>query len=415
MLSVTTGKLAQDSRTVGSPAEQPITHDSREASPSADRDVLEIAPLKSPVHLETDTGTLRKSIGLLISEMDIKKPGALSRMFSKGPSASQVLDRFLLQLNARCVEMDPALEKKHLQELQKSLITLWSVLYGKCSTADERLQLTAEICKRQVLPLLVKSMPLLDFESQKLMAQIVNNLVRNVKTGKVLATGDSQQEFLIMLVQGAQDSRHSTLYLDVLDVCMFREQLAARFVNSGLLGVLLGKVCLDREFSISGGAFQVLKRLLAPPMKSETCDRGSTAIFSINARRKHFFRQVQMVLAKGNYAQKIMLMDLLFHGLTRKASHEMLMAFIGDIENLKAVMISMGTEHPNLCRASYHIFKFFAAKTDMPEDIKYVLHNNRVKLREHFKRVQPFGQDERFDEEVELVLTRIDNLKPASI
>lgn len=397
---------------VGLVADAPAVTESATPSLTIEGDALEIFLLRSPAHLETDTSKLKIEIGELISRMDIEQPGVFGRLFSKRKTSKSTLDGFLLHLRAQCIQTDPTRAKKHAQDMQQSVRALWNVTYCRESSEEERLELINQICERQLLPLLVKSMPLLDFDSRIKIAQIVSNLVRHEQISKLMAKPDLQQDFLRMLVSGAQQSRYPLPYLDMLEVCMFREKLAAQFLKSGLLAVLLHKLCLSPDFAISSGAFAVVQRFFIPPKKSKPCDRRDAALMHIKINQKSFFEEMRKLLAEGDYAQQRLTLDILRPLFSRDENLEILMSFISDLENLKSVMMLMNIAKPRLCIDAYHIFKLFVVNPEMPRDIQYVLYNNKEKLKSLLLAVLTSLQNVGFDEDTKMVLTAIDRLSP---
>ncbi|RCN35900.1 mo25-like protein [Ancylostoma caninum] len=141
-----------------------------------------------------------------------------------------------------------------------------SIIYGSETQdphSEQVAQLAQETYNANVLPMLIKNLPKLDFESKKDVAQIFNNLLRRqigTRSPTVEYLG-ARPEMLVLLVNGYQNGDIAVTCGHMLRECIRHDQLAKILLQHESFYKFFTYVELS-AFDIASDAFATFKVLL---------------------------------------------------------------------------------------------------------------------------------------------------------
>ncbi|XVE65719.1 hypothetical protein DITRI_Ditri08aG0022100 [Diplodiscus trichospermus] len=252
-----------------------------------------------------------------------------------------------------------------MEEIEKNFVTMRCMLSGDGEvepTADQVLQLALEICKEDVISLVIHKLPILGWEARK----------------------DLVHCWSVLLKQKFDSTYCCVEYIEN---------------NLELLDFLV--VCYDnKEIALTCG-----NMLRGVHQISNTCTvRHSSFIYILkSASFVLFFKFVELPNFDVSSDSFSTFKDLLTkHGTLVS---EYLTAHYDELDSSKNIQIS-----------AFHIFKVFVANPNKPREVKIILAKNHEKLLDLLQNLSGKGaEDEQFEEEKALIIKEIERLSQLPI
>ncbi|EPB78716.1 mo25-like protein [Ancylostoma ceylanicum] len=266
---------------------------------------------------------------------------------------------------------------KAVEEVNKWLQMVKSIIYGSETQdphSEQVAQLAQETYNANVLPMLIKNLPKLDFESKKDVAQIFNNLLRRqigTRSPTVEYLG-ARPEMLVLLVNGYQNGDIAVTCGHMLRECIRHDQLAKDLITR--------HKTLCAEF--------------------------------LDANYDRFFAEYQKLLNSDNYVTRRQSLKLLGELLLDRHNFNVMTRYISNPENLKLMMELLREKSRSIQFEAFHVFKVFVANPNKPRPIADILLRNREKLVDflaqfHTERTD----DEQFNDEKAYLIKQIQEMK----
>ncbi|KIH57021.1 mo25-like protein [Ancylostoma duodenale] len=297
---------------------------------------------------------------------------------------------------------------KAVEEVNKWLQMVKSIIYGSETQdphSEQVAQLAQETYNANVLPMLIKNLPKLDFESKKDVAQIFNNLLRRqigTRSPTVEYLG-ARPEMLVLLVNGYQNGDIAVTCGHMLRECIRHDQLAKILLQHESFYKFFTYVELS-AFDIASDAFATFKDLI-------TRHKTLCAEF-LDANYDRFFAEYQKLLNSDNYVTRRQSLKLLGELLLDRHNFNVMTRYISNPENLKLMMELLREKSRSIQFEAFHVFKVFVANPNKPRPIADILLRNREKLVDflaqfHTERTD----DEQFNDEKAYLIKQIQEMK----
>ncbi|KEH17676.1 hypothetical protein MtrunA17_Chr4g0020191 [Medicago truncatula] len=340
--------------------------------------------------------------------------------FSFYTTAQEVVESLkesLMALNPKTHVEDKAL-KKALEKVEKNFGTMRTMLsengiYSESLNLDRVSQFVEEICKADVLTLVIQKLPILGWQARKDLVHCWSIFFKQ----KVVDTNDySCVEYI---------EQHIEL-LDFLLVCydkngtapssgiMLREcikfpNLAKGLLESPRFGLFFKYVDLP-NFDVAYDAFSTLKELLTKHVNvvSEYLKTHCDVFFDLYNEN---------LLKSPNYATRRgsinLLLDILLETSKETSDARIMKRYISQVRYLKVVMTLLTDSSKKIQLSAFDIFKFFVANPNKPREVKIILCKNKEKLLELLHKlslVKDSKEDEQFKEEKEYIIKEIERI-----
>ncbi|KJH48791.1 mo25-like protein [Dictyocaulus viviparus] len=297
---------------------------------------------------------------------------------------------------------------KAVEEVNKWLQMVKSIICGSETQdphSEQVAQLAQETYNANVLPMLIKNLPKLDFESKKDVAQIFNNLLRRqigTRSPTVEYLG-ARPEMLVLLVNGYQNGDIAVTCGHMLRECIRHDQLAKILLQHESFYKFFTYVELS-AFDIASDAFSTFKDLI-------TRHKTLCAEF-LDANYERFFTEYQKLLNSENYVTRRQSLKLLGELLLDRHNFNVMTRYISNPENLKLMMELLREKSRSIQFEAFHVFKVFVANPNKPRPIADILLRNREKLVDflaqfHTERTD----DEQFNDEKAYLIKQIQEMK----
>ncbi|XP_028796322.1 calcium-binding protein 39 isoform X2 [Neltuma alba] len=315
-------------------------------------------------------------------------------------------------LDTKTVVEVKALEKA-LEEVEKNFATMRCMLSGDGESEpnmDQVTQLVDEVCKEDVIDLLIHKLPTLGWEARKDLVHCWSILLKHKVDSKYCCV-----EYL---------EQHAEL-LDFLVVCYDNKEIAltcglmlrecakfptlTRYILESASFVLFFKFVELPTFDVASDAFSTLKDLLTRHQKvvSEflTAHYDEDFLFQ-------FFDLYEKLLTSPNYVTRRQSLKLLSDFLLEAPNSHVMKRYILEVRYLKVMMTLLRDSSKNIQLSAFHIFKVFVANPNKPREVKIILSKNREKLLELLRDLSPGkgSEDEQFEEEKELIMKEIERV-----
>ncbi|XP_050240329.1 uncharacterized protein LOC126689247 isoform X2 [Quercus robur] len=313
----------------------------------------------------------------------------------------------LTALDTKTVVEVKALEKA-LEEVEKNFATMRCVLSGDGENepnADQVTQLAQEICKEDVISLLVHKLPILGWETRKDLVHCWSILLKQ-KVGSTyccLQYIENHLELLDFLVV-CYDSKEIALNCgNMLRDCIKFPSLAKYILESASFELFFKFVELP-TFDVASDAFSTFKDLLTKhdTMVSEY----------LTAHYDEFFNLYENLLTSANYVTRRQSLKLLSDFLLEPPNSHIMKRYILEVRYLKVMMTLLKDSSKTIQMSAFHIFKVFVANPNKPREVKVILAKNHEKLLELLHNLSPGkgAEDEQFEEEKELIIKEIERV-----
>ncbi|KAM3707499.1 hypothetical protein ACB098_02G031300 [Castanea mollissima] len=313
----------------------------------------------------------------------------------------------LTALDTKTVVEVKALEKA-LEEVEKNFATMRCMLSGDGENepnADQVTQLALEICKEDVISLLVHKLPILGWETRKDLVHCWSILLKQ-KVGSAyccLQYIENHLELLDFLVV-CYDSKEIALNCgNMLRDCIKFPSLAKYILESASFELFFKFVELP-TFDVASDAFSTFKDLLTKhdTMVSEY----------LTAHYDEFFNLYENLLTSANYVTRRQSLKLLSDFLLEPPNSHIMKRYILEVRYLKVMMTLLKDSSKTIQMSAFHIFKVFVANPNKPREVKVILAKNHEKLLELLHNLSPGkgAEDEQFEEEKELIIKEIERV-----
>ncbi|KAK4388509.1 Calcium-binding protein 39-like [Sesamum angolense] len=298
----------------------------------------------------------------------------------------------LMALDSQTVAEVKALEKA-LEEVEKNIVAMRVMLIGDGEaepSADQISQLTLEICNQDAIPLLFDNLPILGWETRKILVQCWSLLLKQ-KVDSVFCCAQYMENHLELLdfLLACYDNKEIAVHCgNMLRECIKVPTLAKYIIDSPSFELFFKFVELP-NFDVSSDAFATFKDLLTkhPPAVSEF----------LTAHYNEFFEHYEKLLMSANYVTRRQSLKLLSEFLLESRNSHIMKRYIAETNHLKLMMI---------------LLKIFVANPNKPQDIKVILAKNHEKLLALLQNLSPGkgDEDDEFEEEKEMIMKEIQRL-----
>uniref|UniRef100_A0A915M4W7 Uncharacterized protein n=3 Tax=Meloidogyne TaxID=189290 RepID=A0A915M4W7_MELJA len=296
--------------------------------------------------------------------------------------------------------------EKAVEEVNRWLQASKSIIYGQDNqepNTEQISQLVQEIYNASVLPLLIRQLTKLDFESKKDVALIFNNLLRR-QIGTRSPTVEylcARPEILMTLVRGYEVSEIALTCGTMLRECIRHEHLAKIILLSEQFFDFFRYV-ESATFDIASDAFSTFKDLI-------TKHKSLCADFLEN-QYDRFFECYQKLLLSENYVVRRQSLKLLGEILLDRSNFNVMTRYISNPDNLKLMMNMLKEKSKNIQFEAFHVF---VANPNKPKPITEILLRNRDRLAEFLSEFHSDRtDDEQFNDEKAYLIKQIRQMAP---
>ncbi|KAH7720171.1 Cab39 protein [Aphelenchoides avenae] len=297
---------------------------------------------------------------------------------------------------------------KAVEEVNRWLQAVKLIIYGQDNQephTEHVAQLAQETYNANVLPLLIRNLTKLDFESKKDVALIFNNLLRR-QIGTRSPTVEylcARPEILLILVKGYESPDIAITCGTMLRECVRHEHLAKIIIQSEQFYDFFGYVEVS-TFDIASDAFNTFKDLI-------TKHKALCAEF-LERNYDRFFERYQNLLLSENYVVRRQSLKLLGELLLDRHNFNVMQRYISNPDNLKLLMNMLKEKSRNIQFEAFHVFKVFVANPQKPRQIAEILLRNREKLVEFLSNFHTDRtEDEQFNDEKAYLIKQIQEMK----
>ncbi|GLT42052.1 hypothetical protein SLA2020_160740 [Shorea laevis] len=309
----------------------------------------------------------------------------------------------LMALDTKTVAEVKALEKA-MEEVEKNFVTMRCMLCGDGEVEpnlDQVLQLAVEICKEDVLDLLINKLPTLGWEARKDLVHCWSILLKQKvdSTYYCVQYIENHLELLDFLVVCYDNKEIALNCGNMLRECIKFPTLAKYILESPSF-VLFFKFVELQNFDVASDAFSTFKDLLTK--------HGAVVSQYLTAHYDEFFDLYEKLLTSSNYVTRRQSLKLLSEFLLEPPNSNIMKRFIQEVRFLKVMMTLLKDSSKNIQISAFHIFKVFVANPNKPREVKLILAKNHEKLVDLLQNLPGKGaDDEEFDDEKELIIKEI--------
>ncbi|KAF5465597.1 hypothetical protein F2P56_015583 [Juglans regia] len=310
----------------------------------------------------------------------------------------------LTALDTKTVVEVKALEKA-LEEVEKNFGIMRCMLCGEGDTepnADQVTQLVQEICKEDIIALLVHKLMILGWEARKDLVYCWSVLLKQ-KVGSAYCCVEyieNHMELLDFIVVCYDNKEIALTCGNMLRECIKFSTLAKYILESASFELFFKFVELP-NFDVASDAFSTFKDLLTK--------HGTVVCEYLTAHYDEFFDSYEKLLTSTNYVTRRQSLKLLSDFLLEPPNSNIMKRYILEVRHLKVMMTLLKDSSKNIQISAFHIFKVFVANPNKPGEIKVILAKNHKKLLEllHNLSAGKGAEDEQFEEEKELIIKEI--------
>ncbi|CAJ0956443.1 unnamed protein product, partial [Mesorhabditis belari] len=297
---------------------------------------------------------------------------------------------------------------KAIEEVNKWLQTVKGIIYGQEGqepNSEQVAQLAQETYNANVLPMLIKNLAKLEFESKKDVAQIFNNLLRR-QIGTRSPTVEylcARPEILITLVKGYEMPEIAVTCGSMLRECIRHDHLAKVLLHHESFYHFFTYVEVS-SFDIASDAFSTFKDLI-------TKHKTICAEF-LDTNYDKFFGEYQKLLNSENYVTRRQSLKLLGELLLDRHNFNVMTRYISNPDNLKLMMNLLREKSKSIQFEAFHVFKVFVANPNKPRPIADILLRNRERLVDFLSNFHnDRTEDEQFNDEKAYLIKQIQEMR----
>ncbi|CCK70201.1 Hym1p KNAG_0D04560 [Huiozyma naganishii CBS 8797] len=159
------------------------------------------------------------------------------------------------------------------------------------------------------------------------------------------------------------------------------------------------------NFEISTMALQVLNDMFTTHPRLV-----SREFFSQEKNLAKFIRNINQLIAHGNYVTKRQSTKILASLIMEKANSQLMLTYINSPDNLKLIMTLMTDKSKNLQLDAFNVFKVIVANPRKTKPVFDILVKNRDNLLKYFESFATDNQDSILQDEKHFVMQEIDKL-----
>ncbi|KHN37545.1 Calcium-binding protein 39 [Glycine soja] len=314
----------------------------------------------------------------------------------------------LMALDTKTVVEVKALEKA-LEEVEKNFVTMRTMLSGDGESEpnlDQVSQLVEEICKEDVLTLLIHKLPILGWEARKDLVHCWSILLKHkVETNYYCVEYIEQHIELLDFLVVCYDNKDIALSCGIMLRECIKFPSLARYILESASFVLFFKFVELPNFDVASDAFSTFKDLLTKHV--------NVVSEFLTAHYDEFFDLYEKLLTSPNYVTRRQSLKLLSEFLLESPNSQIMKQYILEVRYLKVMMtlLPYSSKRPFQLSA-FHIFKVFVANPNKPREVKIILSKNQEKLLDLLHNLSPRkgSEDEQFEEEKEFIIKEIERL-----
>ncbi|GMH20020.1 hypothetical protein Nepgr_021861 [Nepenthes gracilis] len=310
----------------------------------------------------------------------------------------------LMALDTKTVVEVKSLEKA-LEEVEKNFSTMRFMLCGDGESepnSEQVLQLTLEICKEDVIALLIHKLHIYGWQARKDLVHSWSILLRQKVDAKYCCVEyiENHLELLDFLVLCYDNKEIALSCGSMLRECIKFPTLAKYILESACFELFFKYVELT-NFDVASDAFSTFKDLLTK--------HGKEVSEYLTSHYDEFFVMYEKLLTSGNYVTRRQSLKLLTDFLLEPPNSQVMKRYISEIRYLKVIMMLLKDSSKNIQISAFHIFKVFVANPNKSQEIKIILAKNHDKLLDllHSLSVGKGSEDEQFEEEKDLIVKEI--------
>lgn len=272
---------------------------------------------------------------------------------------------------------------------------------------ENALIICQEAVRTQLISEMIDCLPMLEFESRKDVATIFSALLRiEDETGYQpgLDYLENHIDVMYTMFEGYDRPEIALCCGQMFRECIRHESLAARVLSDPeLLHDLFAKLDLE-VFELASDAFLTLKDLFT---------RHKVVVSQyLTEHYSEFLAHYETLLESDNYVTRRQSVKLLGELLLDRANVKAMMLYVSDVANLKLMMNLLKDSSKSIQFEAFHVFKVFVANPNKTRSVTEVLLNNRDKLLSYLETFQEDRDDPQFQEEKEVIIREIADLKP---
>ncbi|KAE8076928.1 hypothetical protein FH972_015546 [Carpinus fangiana] len=313
----------------------------------------------------------------------------------------------LVALDTKTVVEVKALEKA-LEEVEKNFGTMRCMLCGDGEAEpnmEQVTQLVQEICKEDIIALLIHKLPSLGWEARKDLVHCWSILLKQ-KVGTTFCCVqyiENHMELLDSLVVWYDNKEIALNCGNMLRECIKFSTLAKYVLEAPSFELFFKFVELP-TFDVASDAFSTFKDLLT---KHET-----VVSEFLTAHYDEFFDSYEKLLTSTNYVTRRQSLKLLSEFLLEPPNSHIMKRYISEVQYLKVMMTLLKDSSKNIQISAFHIFKVFVANPNKPREVKVILAKNHEKLLDLLQNLSAGkgAEDEQFEEEKELIIKEIERV-----
>ncbi|KAF4358712.1 hypothetical protein G4B88_015063 [Cannabis sativa] len=269
----------------------------------------------------------------------------------------------LVALDTKTVVEVKALEKA-LEEVEKNFLIMKCMLLGDGEVepnAEQVSQLAEEICKEDVISLLIHKLSLLGWEARKDLAHCWSILLRQKVGSTYCCVQYIEEHFELLDFLVVYDNKEIAMNCgNMLRECIKFPTLA--------------------KYILESASFELFYKFVELPNFDDLLTKHVNLVSEfLTARHDEFFDSYEKLLTSSNY-------------VTRRQS--------------------LKDSSKNIQLSAFHIFKVFVANPNKPREIKVILAKNHEKLLQLLENLSAGkgAEDEQLEEEKELIMKEIDRV-----
>nr|QFP92347.1 protein HYM1 [Ogataea thermomethanolica (nom. inval.)]QGW56829.1 protein HYM1 [Ogataea thermomethanolica (nom. inval.)] len=320
-------------------------------------------------------------------------------LFKRNPKSPAELVR---AMNEQLSKLDSSNDRKKAQdETTRYLGNIKAILTGNSddlngiiaeSQPDQIAQLAHEIYSSDCLTLLIQNLPLIEFDSRKIVGLLFTSLLKRKIVNRSPTVDHLLQKphILILLMKGPENPEVSINLGSMLREAIKYEQIARYLLSEPVLWKYFD-YCEYGSFETSTEAFLTLSDLLT------THKSAASDFFQLNC--EEFVDRINRLIMSSNYVTKRQSVKLLGQLILDKPNYNLMTTYVNSPHNLKLIMILLGDKSKNIQLESFNVFKIFIANPRKSKAIIEILTKNRERLLQFLK----VFSNERKDDELFLV------------
>eukprot|EP01117_Protostelium_nocturnum_P012339 TRINITY_DN4546_c0_g1_i1.p1 TRINITY_DN4546_c0_g1~~TRINITY_DN4546_c0_g1_i1.p1 ORF type:complete len:339 (-),score=73.87 TRINITY_DN4546_c0_g1_i1:145-1161(-) len=300
--------------------------------------------------------------------------------------------------------------QKAEEELKKSLAGIKITICGDSENEivpENVSTLATEVQNSDLIPLVINSLPKMDFEARKDFVTIFNNLLRRQVNSAHPTVEYVRQKPAIMdsLVLGYDSLDISLNCGAMLRDCARYENLVKLILLSPTFWKFFSYI-ESANFDSATDSFSTFKELL-------TKHKPIVADF-LEKNYDKFFDSYKVILDSGNYGAKRQSLKLLGELLLDRANFNVMTKYISDPNNLKLMMTMLRDKNKSIQFEAFHVFKVFVANPNKEPSILSILSKNRDRLITFLSSFHNDKEDDQFNDEKAFLIKQVQQLPAPS-